>query len=270
MKPLFLSFVLFYFFSPCAYAQKEVRLSLENMPIGFDAYQEQIALFRDRYRGLDDFTTVQREGIEYTSFATLKKALPEHTAEQYISGVRMYFGLDLSNRIVFYYIPLIASRTGTNEGIAQFRIIEPEEGFEGVLADNNYSIFYAYNGTLYDLREDGVEYEEASLNISRYRFNVATKPGYPMSEVYAVFIPFQEIDALYENNLNSEYNTGNIYFNVSAKFANDKFSNNIIMTTIKDYNGPHEDEPGFLGRAANMIHPCPTNCDNVSYSASVQ
>ena len=248
-----------------ARAQNEMTLDLSTMVTSFPTYLQQAGWFRDRYQGLEDFDGIQRERVNYSSLKALKEHMHGSHGAEYISGLRIYYGLTQQNDIILYYVPVFADKSVIQSTQHYFDVLEPAGGFEGILADPSFDIFYAYNGNLYNLREDGVELEEAPFNISRYRFNVATKPGYAMNQTFSVYIPYQEIERLYQDNINSPYSTGSIYFNSAAKFITSGYTHHLILTTIRDYNEPYQQSSNFYGMGADMVHTCPIDCSPVNY-----
>lgn len=265
-RALFAFLTSFSLFIPnLTYAQHEMTLDLTSMVTSFPTYLQQAGWFRDRYQGLEAFDDIQRERVNYSSLAALREHMHGPHGSEYISGIRVYYGLTEQNEIILYYVPVYADRATIKSTEHAFDVLEPAGGFQGVLANPDYDIYYAYNGSLYNLREDGVEWEEAPYNISRYRFNVTTKPGYAMNQTFSVYIPYQEIVQLYEDNKNSPYSTGSIYFNSAAKFVDNGFTHHLILTTIRDYEEPYQQRSNFYGMGADLVHTCPKDCSPVNY-----
>lgn len=248
-----------------AAAQPEVPLDLSQTVTNFNTYLEQATHFKDRFKGLENFRRIQRERVHYNSLSNALKTTPGAHGNEYISGLRVYFGLSVTNEIVLYYVPLFADKTNEQNGIATFSVNEPNGGFEGTVNNPSYHIYYSYNGDLFDLRADGVEMEEAQQNVVRYRFNLAMKMGYNMNAVESVFIPAQEIHALFNDNRYTEYNTGNIYFTSTTSFENGGFAHTLTLSTIRSYRGPYQSNTNFTGMAADMMRRCPPECIQVSY-----
>jgi hypothetical protein len=248
-----------------SFAQSEVPLNVSPMVTNFSDYLNQADLFKERYTGLENFHTIQRERVMYSSLLqAIDRTSGDHSNE-YISGMRLYYGLTLTNQIIYYYVPLFANEVRREQDRAVFEVQQPAGGFEGVLRDPSYDIYYAYNGELYDLRDDGIEFEDAPDNVNRYRMFVQTKRGYAMNAVESVFIPSQEIRALYQDNRNTDYNTGSIYLTSTAIFENGGYNHSVIMTTIRTYPEPYQTNSNFAGMAADMVKRCPDECLLVTY-----
>ncbi len=265
MKNLLFTAVLWLITYHYSAGQAEVPLNLHMAVTNFSDYLQGAKMFQNRFTGLHRFHFKQRERVKYSSIVHVKSTMHGSHEPEYISGLRIYYGLTLQNKIILYYIPVFANRIQNGGLEATFEVTEPEGGFEAVFQDSNYDIFYTHNGELLNLREDGIEMEEAPYNINRYRFNVRTVQGYEIEEVYSVFLPFQEIDALFEDNRYTEFNTGNIYFTSVAVQNQGRYRHDLIMTTIINYHEPFESNIDFKGMAANMAFKCPHNCNVVSY-----
>lgn len=265
MKRLVLLFTLCISIVHQAAAQPEVPLDLSQTVTNFSTYLEQATHFKERFKGVENFRRIQRERVQYTSLNNALNRTPGDHGSEYISGLRIYFGLSVTNEIALYYAPVFADKTSEQNGNATFSVNEPNGGFEGLVNNPNYHIYYAYNGELYDLRADGVEMEDAQQNIVRYHFNLAMKIGYNMNAVESVFIPAQEIHALFNDNRYTEYNTGNIYFTSTTSFENGGFAHTLTMSTIRSYRAPYQSNTNFTGMAADMLMRCPDQCRQVTY-----
>ena len=252
------------------WSQSEVPLALHGAIMNFETYLAQAETFKSHYHGTEDFSDVQYERVEYASLKQVIENTPGDHSSQYIKGLKIYYGLTEQNEIILYYVPVYANYASTSGEMSLFDVQIPEGGFNAIMDDSKYDIYYVYDGQLYDLRKDGIQFEEAYDNVSRYFFDVKTNPGYEMNKVLSVFFPTQEIERLYLDNVTSDYNTGNIFFTSAAEFVEGGYIHHLIMTTIRDYDPPYQNNNNFLGMAADMDCRCPFSCQNVAYPALTQ
>lgn len=253
-----------------ASAQAEVSLDLRAAPVSLETYTAEAESFTTVFHGEAAFRTDQTELVRYKELQKLAGNMNGAHAEQYFKGLRVFYGLSEENRIVLYYLPVYANYVSTSGDIASFELSNSTVDLDSVLLNQTDPVYYADNGYLFDVRKDGLVYDEALDNSARYKQYFQTYISYSEKQTSSTFFPFQEADSLHKENLLSVYSSWYIYFtSTTARQPDGKYGHAIIMSTLPP-NTALISRPLplnlFYSKAANNGHPCPTGCFLVNYA----
>ncbi len=260
-------------FNEASAQQKEVTLSMLEMPVSYHELRTQANEFPKVYQGMKPFTGKQWESVRYTELEDVRKAISGTPGERYFAGLRVLHGLTDKNNIILYFMPVYAN--------AASRLVDQEETFtlqeatgdlDSAILNTHLPIYYILDNHLKSIRGDEISTNEALDNSERYKRYVKTNIAYTDQQVLSNFFPFQELEALHNSNKTGLFSSDFIYFtSVTRKEDNGVYYHKIFVST-KPPTTNLNSEPGsplpFFTQAGNFSHVCPPSCSTVSYQVT--
>lgn len=247
----------------------EFQIDLAPCVLNISVANEEATNFLEQFKLGDAFVGTQNELVASSSLIDVFKTMTStaYTTGKYFRGLRMIYGATDENKIVLLYVPLYADSASTDSNSwVNFDLNEPASSIDNI------------SGAMYVLNEFN-ELENIQFNttakivmqdcIDRYRSTFEIKSTTSQSgwrnmingiDVYAAFVPFQELFDLVKDNaatginftsVGKYYAAENIYKHSLVYSPNFSASNQIKM---------------FTDQAANMTSLCPVNCASVSYA----
>lgn len=243
----------------------EYPLNVQSLMIPYSECYQKAGRFSTEFKTVSGkFPHIQCAAVLADSLKELRESIdiPDGQSD-YITGVRIGYGLDKQNEIVLYFSPLygvLPPGPGTGS-VVKFDLSETSGDFLKVIERADHKVYEVEGERLVNIMDEEDRKARALGNLLRYRSDILiTTPGgerpWNDTDVKSIFFTFQEIQALQDM-----YGEDRIYFISGLEEENSMAVHTIILSHLNPHDVSHAAD-----KVANMANMCPPQCGSVVFA----
>lgn len=209
----------------------------------------------------DEFASNQNDAVLLSDLTYAINQLGNYTGtEDYFSGFRFFYTMDVNHSIVLYFMPIWAFTKDTST-TKYFTYSDASMSLNDAITSGTSPLFAMIGGNWTSIKGDGTLETEAIDNETRYfdelRIKRSLIPGFrnfkPGQDAVSGFLPYQEMEELIADNAGA---TSIAFYSV---MNSDRMHSIIMEPNVLDIgNGGI-----FSGNCADYSSLCPTKCNTI-------